>query len=538
MKLTFAAAVVLIGVLLLAANVAPAPSAASNAASIRILFDFGDGAYVWARETVADPAGRNATWNAVQHAASLEGIAIRSRWFAGGLGVAILDVGDRHPPGYVGLYEWNGTAHRWDFTSTGISGLVVRDGDSIALDNAGYDSVTFAGRTPVPTPDDAIPSVEFRGDASNRGVSASPVPDRVGVLWDRDLGTREIGSTPAVAYGRVFVTTMKGLDALDERSGARIWTNPRTKGFSSPAVFDGSVIVGTSNGTVVRVNATDGSVQWETKLLASTGFSGITSSPKVAFDWVFVGTFNESGGPGEVVSLWASNGSVAWRHATGSVHFSSPAYADGTVYVGVMGLYNTTSQVTFDPPYGVLALDASTGGQRWFFPTNGSVAASPAIAGPNLITPSKDGTVYALNRTTGGLAWEATIDAGISSPAVWKDTVFVGGGAFGGSGRVVALNASTGAIRWSFTPNGPVQSAVTWADGKVLFATNAAHGTIYALNATDGSSVWSFEPAPAEYILGSPVAADGIVLAPSDNGHVVALTLAHSALPMLPVNLD
>src|SRR5438445_4915650 len=138
---------------------------------------------------------------------------------------------------------------------------------------------------------------------------------------------------------------MHGSVALDVARGGIVWTNAAAKGFSPPAVFDNSVILGTSNGTIVRLNASDGRVLWETRLLAQTLFSGITSSPKVAFDRVFIGTFNESGGAGEVVSLWARNGTVAWRHPTGSVHFSSPAVAYDTVYVGVMGTYNQKSPV-------------------------------------------------------------------------------------------------------------------------------------------------------------------------------------------------
>ena len=497
---------------------------ANPAVEIRILFDLGDGTYVWANETVSDPAATNATWLAVLSAAHANGIAIASTWYAD-FGVAILDLGNRHPPaGFVGLFEWNRTGHVWDLAPVGISSLVVSEGDAIALYNAGFDSHTFGVRPPVPTLDDPLPSMEFRGDLANSGASNSRAPDApIASIWDRNTGAREIGATPAVAYGSLFITTMHGLFALDARDGLVVWTAPVARGFSSPAVFDNSVIVGTSNGTVVRLNASTGGVQWETPLLAQPLFSGITSSPKVAFDRVFVGTFNESGGPGEVVALWANNGSVAWRHPTGSVHYSSPAYADDSVYVGIMGTYNMTSQVTFDPPYGVLALNATSGEENWFFPTAGSVAASPAIAGPRLVAPSKDGNVYAIDQATGTLDWKALVDAGISSPAVHGDTVFVGGGAFGGNGLVVALDVTSGTRRWSFAPNGPVQASITYAYGEVLFATNAAHGTVYAVNATTGTLIWSFEPSPAEYILGSPVVAYGFVFAPSDNGHVYAL---------------
>src|SRR2546430_14277954 len=179
--------------------------------------------------------------------------------------------------------------------------------------------------------------------------------------------------------------------ALDSATGQILWNTSKARGFSSPAVFNNSVFVGTSNGTVVRLNLADGALLWEPRLLASTSFSGITSSPKVAYDRVFVGTFNETGGPGEVVALWEGNGSVAWRHPTGSIHYSSPAYADGRVYVGVMGRYNTTSQVSFDPPYGVLSLDAATGQERWFFPTGGAGAASAPGGRARPIAPPPGG---------------------------------------------------------------------------------------------------------------------------------------------------
>src|SRR5256886_17622828 len=179
--------------------------------------------------------------------------------------------------------------------------------------------------------------------------------------------------------------------ALDSATGQILWNTSKARGFSSPAIFNNSVFVGTSSGTVVRLNLTDGALLWETRLLASTSFSGITSSPKVAYDRVFVGTFNETGGPGEVVALWEGNGSVAWRHATGSIHYSSPAYAEGAVYVGVMGLFNTTSQISFNAPYGILSLDAVTGTERRVFPTGGSGAGSPPPPRPHPISTGKDG---------------------------------------------------------------------------------------------------------------------------------------------------
>ncbi len=536
--------VVVAGVVLAIGLALPPVARAQDSADVAILFDLGDGSYVWSQVHLPDRFAENASWEATLRGAGEHGLLVSHRWFAG-LGIAVSDIGDRRgPSGFAGLFVWNGTSDEWEPSMLGISSLVLGNGDAIAWSNAAYDSVDFSLRTPVATPSHPNPSVGFRGDgvggdapgleAVGTGTSASQAPSRGSILWDTDLQTREIVSTPANAYGMLYVESFQGLYALDDGSGAVRWHNPLVKGFSSPAVFDGSVITGASDGRVYRLDAFDGSEIWNTSLIAAPRFSGITSSPRVAFDWVYIGTFNETGGPGEVACLWASNGTLAWRHPTGSIHYSSPAVLRGTVYVGVMGDYNTTTNVTFDPPYGVLALSAWTGTERWFFPTDGPVAASPIVAGNTVIAASRDGNLYAIWSSNGTEAWRAAVGAGVSSPALFRDRIFVGGGDLLGPGRVSAVNRTTGALLWTYVPNGPVQSSVTYADGKVFFSTNTAEGTVYSLDASSGALVWSYRPAPAGYILGSPVVANGTLYAPSDNGHVYAFR-DRGSTPVAPV---
>ncbi|TLZ69766.1 MAG: hypothetical protein E6K10_09960 [Methanobacteriota archaeon] len=509
----------------------PHGSRAAESASVSILFDLGDGSYDWSRVTTADRFAENASWQATLDGAGQHGLSVSYRWFPG-LGIAVSDIGDRRgPSGFAGLFVWNDSG-AWEASSVGISALILADGDAIAWSNAAYDSVDFGLRTPVPTPAYPYPAMGFRADglagrasglqAAGTGTSASDAPNGAGVLWDRDLQTREIVSSPAVAYGLAYAETFDGLYALDDATGEVRWHDPAVKGFSSPAIFDGSVIVGSSSGRVYRLDARDGLEIWNTSLVSQPRFSGITSSPRVWMDWVYVGTFNETGGPGEVVSLWASNGTVAWRHPTGSIHYSSPAVMRGILYVGVMGAYNTTTNVTFDPPYGVVSLYASNGSERWFFPTGGPVAASPLVTGSLVIVPSKDGNLYAISLADGTERWRAAVGAGVSSPALFGDTVFVGGGSLLGPGRVTAVNRTTGVVGWSVVPNGPVQASLSYADGKVFFATNAAEGRIYALDASSGTVAWWYAPDPAEYVLASPVVSNGTLYAPSDNGHLYA----------------
>lgn len=540
-----AATLAVAGALLSVTVLAPSPARAPGSATVEILYDLGDGSYYWSRVTILDTAAENASLRATIEGAGMHGLWVDNRSYPG-LGVAVSDIGQRWPPsGFAGLFLWNRTGRAWELSTTGVSSLILQDGDAIAWSLAAFDSVDWSApvRIPVPTPDRPTPAIGFRYngvhggdiglDTVGGGNSASEAPNSDTVLWDRNLGVREIAATPTVAYGTVFVTTMDGLFALNDTTGAVEWLNPLVRGFSSPAVFDGTVIAGSSNGRVYRVDARDGRERWNTSILATTGFSGITSSPRVAFDKVYIGTFNESGGPGEVVALWVNNGTVAWRHPTGSIHYSSPIVYHDVVYVGVMGRYNTTTQITFDPPYGLLALYASNGTERWFFRTGGPVAASPLLTGIIVVVPSRDGVVYAVSVADGTERWRADVDAGVSSPAIWGDTIFVGGSVFGGPAHLTALDRGTGAVRWRFVPNGPVQASPVAADGKVFLSTNSDRGTVYALNATTGRVVWSYRPAPPDYILASPAISDGTLFAPSDNGHVYAFRDRGSPLAIL-----
>ena len=487
----------------------------------KVLFDFGDGSFVWANLSVTQPNAPNATWNATLGAAGGLGISVAWSWFPG-FGVYVTDVGDRSPPGGVGLYLWNATTHSWEAAPVGISNLVLIDGGAIALSDSGFDPETFAQLYPVPTPDHLYPAIQFRGDASNWGLAQGGGPASFGLAWDHDLGVKEIAASPAVAYGRVYVLTQDGLWALNESSGDVVWSNSAWRGLSSPAIWNGTVLFGGKDGSVHEVNATNLRGIWSTPLVSTPTVSGITSSPKVVFDTVYLGTFNETGGPADIVALWATNGTVRWRHPTESVDFSSPAVVNGTLYVGIMGRYNTTTSVTFDPPFGLLALDATTGEERWFAPTNGSVAASPVVAGAAVYVTAKDGHLYAFNAATGARTWSIAAEAGVSSSAFLDGILFVGGGGLGSSGVVEAVNATDGRILWRFAPNGPVEASLTTAGGLLFTATNAPNGTVYALDARTGVLAWSYTPDPPEYILASPTVADRNVFAVSDNGHVYA----------------
>ena len=75
----------------------------------------------------------------------------------------------------------------------------------------------------------------------------------------------------------------------------------------------------------------------------------------------------------------------------------------------------------------VYALNAKTGAKLWSYATGYGVESSPAVANGVVYVGSYDGNVYALNAKTGALLWSYTTGNGVrSSPAVANGVVYVG----------------------------------------------------------------------------------------------------------------
>ena len=94
--------------------------------------------------------------------------------------------------------------------------------------------------------------------------------------------------------------------------------------FSSPAVVNGVVYVGSYDINVYALNATTG-----TKLWNYTTGGAVASSPTVVNGTVYVGSDDNN-----VYALNAATGAKLWNYATGSAAFSSPAVSNLAVYVG------------------------------------------------------------------------------------------------------------------------------------------------------------------------------------------------------------
>ena len=155
-------------------------------------------------------------------------------------------------------------------------------------------------------------------------------------------------------------------------NGKLVW-NYTTGGdvWSTPAVANGVVIVGSDDNNTYALNATTGAKLWN----FTTG--GSAESPAVANGLVYVGSFDNN-----VYAINATTGAKLWNFTTGGWVESSPAVANGVVYVG-------------GHDHNTYALNATTGAKLWNYTTGGQVS-SPAVANGVVYVGSFDGNVYAI----------------------------------------------------------------------------------------------------------------------------------------------
>ncbi len=290
-------------------------------------------------------------------------------------------------------------------------------------------------------------------------TNCSGTPVTCTPLWIGPTGT-SIDSSPAVANGVVYVGSEDGnLYAFDAAgvtncfAGSPPHCDPLWVGFtanpgaifSSPAVANGVVYVGSSDGNLYAfdaagvTNCTPAATSLCSFLWIGPTGGIVFSSPAVANGVAYVGSgdgklyafdaagvTNCSGDPGTCTPLWTG--------ATGSFVESSPAVVNGVAYVGsedhklyafdAGGVTNCSGTPTTCTPL-------------WTGATGSNVDSSPAVANGVVYTGSSDGKLYAFDSagvtncsgtpTTCTPLW--TGDTGsnvISSPAVANGVVYVG----------------------------------------------------------------------------------------------------------------
>ena len=277
----------------------------------------------------------------------------------------------------------------------------------------------------------ALAQTTFHGSNARTGVYDSAGPATfTGVQWRFKTGGPVIGS-PAISQGVVFIGSSDGVFyAIDQRTGQQKWKVALTEPISSsPAIGDGLVYFLSYDGILYARATETGALKWHfatggERRFEAKGIHGLTpetqliadpmdvflSSPALDHNRVYVGSSD-----GHVYALNAATGVLLWSFETGGVVHASPAVAGGTIYIGSWDSY-------------LYALDAETGLLKWRFkagedPVNHNqegFQSSAAVADGVVYVGCRDSNLYALDAASGVERWRFGTEGSwvISSPAV------------------------------------------------------------------------------------------------------------------------
>ncbi len=477
--------------------------------SVEVMIDFGNGIVQW--EDIMLGENRTAI-KATEEACSQLNLDLVVEWFS--FGVFINGIGGLNSPDdwswWWSFLLWNKSAEDWEGSNKGANDVQLNDGDIIGW--------CPSSSEPMAVPALKYPWAGFQHDAFNSGSIRGSGPSTNNLLWSYDTETIELAASPAIVDGKVIINNWGGVFCFN-LDGKLLWNNKDMLGSFSPAISNEKVFIGGKDGYLYALNFTNGEPIWKREITAHPGISGVTSAPTVVNGKVFVGSFNFSGGPGSFYCLDEDSGNVLWKSPTSSsVYFSSPCVSEEKVYIGTMGLYDS-STFKWAPPYELYCFDTKNGEVLWNFSVNGSIGSSPTTVGDRVIFTSKDGYLYCLNATNGNLTWRKEIGSSVSSPAVLNGAIFVGAGEMNMDGKFYRFDMNGNKL-WEFEPNGAVQSSPAIAEGKVYFATNVQNSTIYCLDHSTRELIWSYTPSPKQYIISSPAICEGKLFIGCDNGRL------------------
>jgi eukaryotic-like serine/threonine-protein kinase len=329
----------------------------------------------------------------------------------------------------------------------------------------------------------------FRQNPQHTGFSTSSSPETDTVLWTYETDY-EIDSSPAIANGHIIVGVSNGdILALEWKTGKEIWKHSLETGtnsiWSSPAINSERIYIGSRDNNLYCLDEKNGNLIWS----FPTG-GDIDSSPVIVEERVFF-----SSNDGYLYSVNAVSGDLIWKipiNLTGTDEFSSPAVNGDVVYAA-------SSAGKF------YAVSTSTGDTLWTF---GAGSSSAPVFSEGKVFLVSDSTVYCLDADNGGSIWSAPLNFPNfrSAPALSNGRLFVATG----FGRLYSFDASNGSKVWSYDIGDEVWSSPSVADGKVFIGSGAGNGRVYSFNENTGSPIWNHST--IERSIGGPVFSNGIVI--------------------------
>ncbi len=210
------------------------------------------------------------------------------------------------------------------------------------------------------------------------------------VLWTFPTHSENIAE-PFLDTSKGIVYFLSGANvvyALEADSGRQIWlysrqdnSNFSIRGGSKPALKDGNLFVGFSDGTLVSLNAKTGNLQWELPLNKNKKFRDVDASPIIDGDLIYVSGYDD-----KLYCINAKKGDIQWKIDGGG-------YYAVTIYNEKIYYSTTTGEVW--------ALQKSNGQKIWSYQLKEGIATQVKIYKGLAVFGESQGHLRFLDANTG-----------------------------------------------------------------------------------------------------------------------------------------
>ena len=308
-------------------------------------------------------------------------------------------------------------------------------------------------------------------------------------VWRTKVKKTPFSGGPAVGNGLVAVGTSEGeVVALDSANGKLRW-KVRLNGeiLAAPAVSDRAVAVRTVDGKLRALSPADGHELWtQEQQVPRLSLRG-TSRPVIAGDLTLCGFDN-----GKVIAVNMNDGSLQWEATIAPPHGKTELErlddVDSTPHVSGQNVFT----VGFQGKVAMLALDT---GQVWW-QHDASSYRGIALDDDALYVASADGSVVALRRRSGAEIWrqKALLHRGLSAVALTDNAVITADY----RGNIHWLDKATGELAARIQSGKVRVSNPPVVSGNMVIVINDA-GRISAFRTTPiGSTMAAPHSVPAE----------------------------------------